>query len=327
VIPTICFIVCHAGPAEHFAAFAQELKSDCQVRIWADDVAATKFDTGSFTQIKNLDKETAQQIALECQGSYAVMTDLGHPFDIIMQEALAQYAPQVRRFTYYDNPETHVPGEYNKIAEQVMLRADAVLIANAEIAVDESAGIGYYPIEKARRLARKREDHGEKLRAQLFQEKGLKDNGEKICVLIGGNNSEFYKEAFPAFCQMIPNDPKVLFFIQLHPSCKELEIPEALHLSEWSTEDMMSVAEVVLYHQSSMAPLLAFAGVPIIQVGKKRYDDLLTRSGVAFVSNEEELREAMESARKRILQPQIVGFRQDWPERLRKALQLADDTI
>ena len=322
MIPTICFIACHTGPAEHFAAFAEELKSDCKVKVWTAPVAESKFQDFPHESFQNLDSETAKKIALECVGAKAVMTDLGHSFDIIMQKALAKYAPKVPRFAYYDNPEVHVPGNYNKIAEKVMKNTNHVLIANAEISVDDDAGIGYYPIAKARTLARKRDDDSKKLRIDLFHKYGLKDNGEKICVYLGGNNTDFYKEAFPAFCSMVPNDPKILFFVQPHPSSQKLKLPGHVQLSYWSTEDMMTIAEVVLYHQTSMAPLLAFAGIPLIQVGKSRYDDLLTTSGVPFASNQDELMQALKEARKKIFQPQIVGFRQDWPDRLRKALQL-----
>ncbi|MCH9610791.1 MAG: hypothetical protein S4CHLAM81_00860 [Chlamydiales bacterium] len=195
-----------------------------------------------------------------------------------------------------------------------------VLIANAEIATKEKMGIGYYPIGESRKLNGARQDDGARLRAEYFHHIGKKDEGQKLCLYLGGNNSDFYENAFPAFCEMVPNKSQLHFVVQPHPSSKELKLPEHVRLSDWNTMQMLTIADLVLYHQTSMAPLIAFAGIPLIQVADKIYLDMLTRSGVAFASSSSELLQEIEECKKRLYQPSLVGFRQDWPTRLRKSL-------
>jgi hypothetical protein len=152
VTPTICFITCHAGPAEHFAAFADELSKDHTVQIWAGPATLSKFKDHTLNRFEELDIASAKRIADACQNATYVISDLGHPFDILLQKALSEFAPKVKRFCYYDHPEFDVPGNYKEIANQVMRLSQHVLIANAEIASKESEGIGYYPISKARKI-------------------------------------------------------------------------------------------------------------------------------------------------------------------------------
>lgn len=132
---TICFIVCHGGPAEHFAAFVEGLSArGKRVEVYASGPAVKKLQERNIVHhpfwVDGLSAEEqdvlAKQIAQTCRAASLVITDVGHPFDLKIHEALAREIIPIKHFAYYDNPEPYVPGGYSKIAAKVMLAADAV---------------------------------------------------------------------------------------------------------------------------------------------------------------------------------------------------------
>jgi hypothetical protein len=259
----VCFIVCHGGPADHFATFAQCLPKE----IGIVDVYASVPTVGRFQErgiriqqsfsVDNLSPENeealAEQIAKACSVYSVVITDVGHPFDSTMQKALAHHAPHVRRLAYYDNPEPYVPGGYSMVASQVMRAAQGVLFANSHLAKDKvfqspgeeidfgnlkRFGVGYYPLIQAEKIAQRRVAERAHLRSQFFLKNGLIENGQKLFVYFGGNNDEYFGKAFPAFLSLLGEGLQqlslsdVVFVIQQHPGARKKNL-DANMVCEW----------------------------------------------------------------------------------------------
>lgn len=331
MIPTVTFIACHAGPAEHFATFAEELtKRGHTVQIYACGPALDKFTRTSLraTGFDIKEENVTERIASACQPSTVVVTDLAHPIDEAFQRTFQ--ARDIRHLTYYDNPEPFVPGGYSSQAARVIELADGVLIANANLTrlfsepgkeIDLTTKVvhklGFYPAAKAEIIASKRKPE------------------ENLWVYLGGNNSVYFDEAFPAFLKIIeeselPEGTRIL--LQQHPGAKEKnldvnQIPahlkERFIISTQTTDEALLRAERVFYYQTSMGPLVALAGIPAVQIGHEPFEDILVRSGIApAVTEASQLKEALES--RSAMDPRLLkerlGIRADWPERLEKAL-------
>lgn len=348
ILAAVCFVVCHGGPADHFATFAEKVP---EVEIYASGPALDKLkERGISVQhpfsLKDLSHEQedqlAEQIAKTCAAASIVMTDVGHAFDIKVQKALSKYAPQVVRMAYYDNPESYVPGGYSEVAKEVMSAAQKVLFANSHLVTEipvkgvESVGLGYYPLGPAEKIAARRQSDRLKLREQFFLKKGLKDRGQKIFVYCGGNNEEYFTKAFPAFVSFLKeidmSDSVIL--LQQHPGAKAKNrdgelFPKnpQLFVSDLSTEEAQVVADGVMYYQTSMGPQFVLAGIPVIQVGHEKYRDLLVRKGLcSSVTSAKELQVALnEIQRDSIPSKELIseglGLKPNWPEILKKHLK------
>lgn len=338
----ICFLVCHSGPADHFATFAEQLSEQgYEVRIYASGPALKKLSERNVPVdlAFSLAETTAESLAEKCVGCTAVITDVGDPFAESFQRALAKQSPHIHRLAYYDNPEPYVPGGYSQVAARVMAAAQTVLFANANLAQAENhVGIGYYPLVRAETLA--------------AQRKGRQGQcGRTTLVYFGGNNEEYYQFAFPAFLRIVRDAIQVgdlsgyEIVLQQHPGAIERnrdvpllmqwiaengDHPHApmMKVSEVSSESMQISADAALYYQTSMGPLLALAGVPLIQVGHTVYEDILVREGLcATVTTPTDLFRAVsaisslpvtEDRRKSI--HRALGIRADWVQRLTSSL-------
>ncbi|MBI5345605.1 MAG: hypothetical protein HZB76_00445 [Chlamydiae bacterium] len=324
----ICFVACHGGPADHFATFAEELvQKGYKVQIYASGPAIKKFQDRKISVIQfnadNLSKEKEAdlaQVAVNCIKASVVITDVGHIFDIALQEKLAMEAPKVRRLAYYDNPEVFVPGGYSNVAAEVMLRANGVLFANAnlkespiyqepdtEITLpkENRVGLGYYPLAQAEKILSIRKEGHDGIRAEFLAKYGIKDKGKKLLVYFGGNNKAYFNEAFPAFLRFLSEAMEcgadlsdMVIILQQHPGamienidCQAIEAwlqkygkkPNApkIEVSKESSEYMLSAADGALYYQTSMGPLFALTGIPTVQIAHKTFRDVLVRSGIA----------------------------------------------
>ncbi len=324
----VCLIACHGGPADHFATFAENLIRDgYQVEIYASGPALKKFQERNMSvamsfNADNLtnaqETELAAQIAQRCTKAAAVLTDVGHHFDIALQHALAEIAPEVLSAAFYDNPEPYVPGGYSSIAAQVMLLAKRVLFANANLAREalfqepnkeiilpfkERFGIGYYPVAQADRIAARRAADHDRMRKELFSKHGIEERGQKALVYFGGNNEEYFTKAFPAFLTFLSEGMKLadlskfVIVLQQHPGAKGKNI-DRMQLEAWikecgdakgaptivisdqSSDEMQVVADGALFYQTSMGPLFALAGIPTLQVGHETFKDVLVRGGL-----------------------------------------------
>lgn len=324
----ICLIACHGAPADHFATFAEHLINDgYAVQVYASGPAIKKFQERNIPiamsfEADNLADEDnlANTIVARCSRAFAVLTDVGHPFDKTLQRAFLKDAPWIKRLAYYDNPEPYVPGGYSQTAAKVMKLANSVLFANANLAsaalykkpykeIDlpfkERVGIGYYPVCQAEKIAEKRETSQAVMREKFFAKHELHDNGQKILVYFGGNNETYFNKAFPAFLNILTEGIKIadlsnyVVVMQQHPGAKtsnkdisqldswvqkygqEATSPKVI-ISNETSDTMQVIAGGALYYQTSMGPLFALAGIPIIQVGHEIYEDILVKNNLCI---------------------------------------------
>lgn len=349
----IYFIACHAGPADHFATFADELcLRGHSVQIYATGAALKKCQdrnkdlTIPFSLEGVSEEEAWALLAKSCSRADAVITDVGHPFAIALQKALKDQAPQTAHLAYYDNPEAYVPGGYSSVASEVMQEAEVVLFANShlvkarEIDVPSAKriGLGYYPTAQAEKLSARRKNEQSALRAKLFAKYSLVDRGQKVLVYVGGNNEEYFTKAFPAFLALMGQVDlsETVLLLQQHPGAKEKNRDGKLvHawngktapflISEFTTDDALVVADAMLYYQTSMGPQFVLAGIPTIQVGHEVYEDILVRNGLCHTATTPEaLTVALTDLEAPSNETQILdglGISPDWADRLEAALE------
>jgi hypothetical protein len=353
----ICFIACHGGPADHFSTFAEKLAAKGhRVEIYASGPALKKFEE---RQIKNITpfsvEDGADALVQKCAKAKVVITDVGHVFDIELQESLAKQAPTVKRLAYYDNPESFVPGGYSETAVKVMQAANGVLFANANLAkmeihglsANQRIGLGYYPVGKAQEIAARRLSDVKAVRAQLFSKMELQDQGQKIWVYAGGNNKTYFEEALPKFLDLLSEAMKEndlsqsVVVLQQHPGAKAdnrdgallqkwaSQHAQAAHaprlvLSTLNSDEAQVVADQMLYNQTSMGPQFVLAGIPTIQVGPT-YEDILVKNKLCSIAtNVGELLGALTLDAKGDSVEAVIreglGISPDWFERLEQVL-------
>lgn len=372
----VCFIACHGGPADHFATFVESLPKDVGlIEVYASGPALKKFQERGIEVKKEfvIDKLSieqedllAEEIAKACSTAQVIITDLGHAFDIKLQKALAREASHVPRFAYYDNPESYVPGGYSAIAAKVMLATNGILFANSNLAntlifeepgkeVDlgnrTKVGIGFYPLNQAEKIAKRRTLEQKGLREAVFSKNNLVDNDQKVLVYFGGNNEEYFSKAFPAFLSLLEQGMEQSDFsdfvivIQQHPGAKTKNLdgnmvsewiannggarqaPKVI-LSDFSSDDAQTLADGAFYYQTSMGPQFVLAGIPTVQIGHETFDDILVRNGLSpsvtkvdqFLSAIKGLSdESKEIPREAILKG--LGIKSDWLEILEQTIK------
>lgn len=372
----VCLIACHGGPADHFATFAESLSRDVgAIEVYASGPALKKFqERGIEVKVPfSIDKISpeeedvlAEQIAKACSTASVIITDVGHAFDIKVQKALARQATHVPRLAYYDNPESYVPGGYSAVAAEVMLAANGILFANSNLAkapifqepgkeIDfgsrKKVGIGYYPINQAERIAKRRASDQLSMRQTLFSRNDLIDTGQKVLVYFGGNNEEYFSKALPAFLSLLEGGMEqsdftnLVIVIQQHPGAKSKNIdgnmvstwmgkhsetrqaPKMI-LSDFSSDDAQTIADGALYYQTSMGPQFVLAGIPTIQVGHETFEDILVRNQLSpsvtdvgqFISVIDGLsHQQKEIPREVILEG--LGIKPNWLPTLEKAIK------
>lgn len=305
------------------------VKKGHKVQIYAAGPALKKFQDRHIERVipfplEDASEETvAIEVAKKCAEANVVITDVGHTFDIPLQQALATQASEALRLAYYDNPEPYVPGGYSSVAAKVMIAAQGVLFANANLvkapiyqapsqevmlAPEKRFGLGYYPISQAEKIAKRRTSDHELVRAQFLSKHALTDQGQKILVYAGGNNDEYFTKAFPAFLQFLAEASQqtdlsnVIVVLQQHPGAKEKNIDTklvqqwihqfgsgkvpAFFVSELSSDDSQVVADGMLYYQTSMGPQFVLAGIPTIQVGHNIYEDILVKNNLCATATD-----------------------------------------
>lgn len=351
-------IACHLGTAEGFAQFAHDLPSDQKISVFSAKEVQNKFeDQGvkstsfSFKDLSEDDQnKLADSIAEDCASCSSVITGVGDLFYLKIQEALARKAPHVKRMAYYDNPESYVPGGYSEVAFRVMLAAHIVLFANTNLSDEpiykekerhveidfgsiKKVGLGYYPIERAEKIAD-------------LRKAALTDSTQKIVVYFGGNNSDYFEKAFPAFIDRLTEALEQSdlsdfhFILHQHPGAKKenrdanmlldwvsqhgaKENAPKLTISNFSPEEAQVVAQIALYYQTSMAAQFVLAGIPTAQIGHKPYLDLLVRNDlINSITNCDQFVETLNRLiheREKIDQKVIfkaLGIQRDWLRRL-----------
>lgn len=305
-LTTICMIACHGGPAQHFNVFAKALEQKgYRVEIHATGPALQKFGDRTvvpFSIEEGMEEVLARDLAGKCEKATAVITDVGHSFDRTLHNALKERAPGVTRLAYYDNPEAYVPGGYSDVANQVIQLADRVLYANTNLAKgDNTVGIGFYPMEKADEIARRRGSDRESIRQKLPLQPD-----QKLLVYAGGNNEVYFSKAFPAFLGFLAEGKDLsdyVIMLQQHPGAKaqnrdgELvarwvqehesnpKAPKVI-ISEMNSDDAQVAADVMLYYQTSMGPQFVLAGIPTIQIGHEKYEDILVKNKICAAASD-----------------------------------------
>lgn len=326
----VCFIACHGGPADHFSTFAEDLASKgYKVQIYATGPALKKFQdrieiVTPFSLENISEEEAATKLAQECSGADVIITDVGHVFDVPLQQALKSQASKSLRLAYYDNPEGYVPGGYSAVAAKVMLAAQGVLFANANLVKtplyqapsqevclppEKRIGLGYYPISQAEKIAKRRIADQSQIRAQLFSKYSLTDRGQKVLVYAGGNNDEYFSKALPAFLKFLSEASlqgdlsNFVVLLQQHPGAKEKNFDAKLvrqwleqhsgaaripqfFISAFNSDDAQVVADGMLYYQTSMGPQFVLAGIPTIQAGHNTYEDILVKNGLCSTATD-----------------------------------------
>lgn len=371
----VCFIACHGNPADHFATFAESLSRDIgAIEVYASGPALKKFqERGIEVKPFSIDKISpeeedvlAEQIAKACSTASVIITDVGHAFDIKVQKALARQAAHVPRFAYYDNPESYVPGGHSAVAAKVMLAANGVLFANSNLAkapifqepgkeIDfenrKKVGIGYYPINQAEKIAKRRAAEQSSMRQTVFSKNDLVDRGQKVLVYFGGNNEGYFSKAFPAFLSLLEEGMErsdftsLVIVIQQHPGAKSINLDgnrvsawmakhsetrqaPTMILSDFSSDDAQVIADGALYYQTSMGPQFVLAGIPTIQVGHETFEDILVRNQLSpsvtdvsqFISVIDDLtHQKKEIPREVILEG--LGIKSNWLPTLEKAIK------
>lgn len=373
------FFVCHAGAAEHLAAFINKTPDLPRYEIYASQAATEKFEEKGVRVMVPLPLGSSEEdtyldmLVKSCAEEKLVITDVGHSFTVKVQKALREKAPHVLRFAYYDNPESYVPGGYSQTAAEVIQASQTVLFANANLAerpifqapgeeidfgIRQKIGIGYYPIDQAQKIAERRVQEQGVLRAELrlalFQQHRLAEEGQKILLYLGGNNTEYFSKAFPAFLSLLEESMRevnlahLVILFQQHPGAKANNTDGALlkgwidnHalspnapkilLSDLPPIDAQTIADGVLYYQTSIAPQLVLADIPTIQIGHETYEDLLVRNNlVPSVTAPRELIAAVTdlSARTLDVSQKVrlraeLGMRRDWLANLQNIVKKA----
>lgn len=378
----ICFIACHGGSADHFAVYAEKMiKDGFNIKICSVESQSKKFQDRALEiqTLFSLDKlsqeeeeKLAEQIVKTCSVASVVITDVGSSFDIKIQKAFDKYAPKIIRLAYYDNPEPYVPGGYSLVAAEVMLTANGVLFANANLvkttlfqepnkevalSVNKRFGIGYYPLNQAEKILKRREAEHVGMRSKVLTKFHLEEQGQKIFVYFGGNNDEYFKKAFPAYLNFLAEAIKLkdlsnmIIVLQQHPAAKAKNL-DGIQVSEWikeyskvknspkliisdfSSDDAQVLADTAMYYQTSMGPQFVLAGIPTFQVGHETYEDILVRNGLCpsatnvdqFVSVLEEINHRVKQERQDKLIYKGLGIKEDWLNSLKGAINKAHET-
>ncbi len=357
----VCFITFHGGPAAHFADWAPQLaKEGITVEIYASGVATDKFKDQNSHQFSIEADQAIQDLAQEIFNTsknyqkFTVITDLGHSYAPAVLEALA--AHNLRTWVYYDNPESFVPGGYSTEAEKAMQVAPRILFANTHLALGlgdkPRIGLGYFPLAPIAAMKKRRQAEQTSLRAQLLPDYADK----KILVYFGGNNSDYFEKALPAFFKILSDTiqeqdlSQFAIVIQQHPGAKSKKFEDplvanwvketshnpnapSLILSTFNSNDAQVIADGAFYHQTTMNAQFLLAGIPTVQIAHERYDDTLVKQGVIpSVTTADELKKVISQWAQPNQQPSIsekqvlaaLGHSSKWFQTLKNVV-LCDD--
>jgi len=343
---TICLMVCHGGPAAHFADFARALEErGHHVEIYAAGPAyAQLVERGVQPHEFVIEPGAEEKLVSLAKDADVVLTDIGHPFAETVQRTLKEKAPQVKRLAYYDNPESFVPGGYSEVAARVAAASEGVLFANGRLANvcmlhPKQFPVGYFPMARVNMMRERRAAEKTTMQKQFFAQHNL--SPRKVLVYFGGNNEVYFSQALPAclehFTRPSQQLPPFVFVFQQHPGAKAAnrdrvlveqwarQHPEiSVVISELKSDDAQVLADVALYYQTSMGPQWALSGIPAVQVGHEVYPDVLVRGKLVptAVTGDELVRavakalEAHELSTEPMLQE--LGIDPDWAEKLSK---------
>jgi hypothetical protein len=222
-----------------------------------------------------------------------------------------------------------------------------------DLAGKHQVGVGYYPLESGIEMEIKRKEKHDECKQAFFEANNILDKGKKVIGYFGGNNEVYFNQALPAFLRQIEeaaakNDLSnwIILFHQ-HPGAvarnidrSQVETWLALPVNQnsknlpqfiFSRDSVNGDGDMVqiiidrgIYYQTSMAPLIARAGIPLIQSAHETYPDRLVKNGLIHsVTTGDELFKSLETAEpipSELIQ-KCLGSRPDWQSRLEKGLQ------
>ncbi len=361
------FIACQGGPAGHFADYAKKLQErghEVQVCAASGPSSQKLSQLGqdihfafSLEGLSAAEKSAlAEDIAKTCRVAHAVITDCGDSFGVDIQEALKKHASASRRFTYYDNLEPFVPGGYSSNVADIIAVSEKIIFSNKNLALakiyrtnkeeidftgKERFGVGYYPVEQAKKIAEQRKNSRDSVRSSFLAKHEMHENGQKIGVYFGGNNEEYFSRALPAFLSFIAEASSqtdlsnTVVVLQQHPGAKaknldiqqveawlatikELSRTPRFIFSDFSSDEALVLADTAFYYQTTMAPLFVLAKIPTAQIGHEVYGDIVVRNNLvpAITSSEAfiQLMAAPESMNQMDEQKLLnsLGIDEDW---------------
>lgn len=371
----ITLVACHGASADHFAIYAERLlKDNYRASIFTSEHGVKKFQDRGITinqefSLGNLtgaqEESLARQIATTCSMSSILITDVGHLFAEKVHKALQDQTPEMDRYAYYDNPESYVPGGYSQVASKVMLAAKGTIFANENLANEpifssptieidfgtrKRVGLGYYPLEQAEKIAKRRNEEHESLRSQFLEDNRIDQQIRQVIAYFGGNNEVYFEQALPAFLSLLSQSMQEIdlshfvCILQQHPVAK-LENIDGLQVVEWLKENQgnpyapkiiisnfgSDLAQIIcnhaFYYQTSMGPQLAW-NIPTTQIGHDTYEDILVKNNLAkSITSKEELTRLIKEMKPETNQEKSheiirnkLGIRQDWFKILKSIL-------
>lgn len=374
------FLTCNSAPTAHFIALSKCLdQEEHQVTFVA---TGAEFGKLKELQVKlidfnpenlDLNKEEVQiklagELVKICSVAKMIIVDVGHLFSVHFLEALAKSASSKRELplviSYYENIERWVPGGYSEVAFKVIKLSQGVFFANSNLVYEDlyieedvkmelgnipRVGVGYYPLEQAKSLKKRRLNTHQEARRNFMSLLKRPDQGEKILVYLGENNSVYFDQALLKFVEFIEEATKdkdlsnTIIIFQPHPTGKTKqeawlntkELPSGSYapayvFSDMNTVDALVLADAVAGRQSSMVYQVALLNIPYMQVSHKTYPDVLVRNGYPSATTASDFVETLS----RILgqaseeKPEIdekilkdLGFQQNWSENFQKGIE------
>lgn len=357
MVQEVCFIAFDAGPADHFATFAEELqKKGYQVSIYGSGAALDRFAARNIKATKFENTEAGiNDVALKVQSQQTIIHDVGNVGDVTLAQALKR----ANAWAYYDNSLRYAASNYNLVADGVLRLSKKVLTASALLEAGDiykkpqepiplkdkvRVGIGYYNLERAKEIAAARAHAKAAFKEKILRENNIKTPIDKIIMYAGGNNDDYRKSAFPWSLNLLDaaawdiDLSKVLVIYQQHPAAKNEKFEDPflnqqiqnvnspqLIVSNSTTDDVLKAADAVFYHQTSMWPL--FGGIPTVRVAHDEApDDICLQQGWCENITKDlkpVLRQIIDGTLPAIPAEQIpepLGFKHDWCERLIQAI-------
>ena len=274
----VCLAAVNPNPGSHFAAFAEVFrKNGRDYFVIAGGSAQQKFEQKEI-KVNQVVTSLADPSLLETVGKLHqkakyVLVDGGDANSARLLQQFTTAAPEVKRYVYYDNPESFVSESYSKSVQTALTLAQGIVFANANLVNEpvwfnyqtqtqmsfegkEKIGVGLYFVEEAEALKKKREDLSNRvqLRESFFKNHELRDTGQKLIVYSGGNHPEYFEKAFPYFLLLLKNGyhkdqvlfENTLFIFQQHPMAKKENKKDGVLLTNWEREMGPCVPKVVL---------------------------------------------------------------------------------
>ena len=358
VLASIGFLLSHPNPSNHAKEFikAYEEKGE-ECFVYTDSKAVANRFPEKAQIVKISTAQEIQNTAKLLEKHDRIIADISIPQ---WAEVFRQIKNQTDKIVYYDNPERFVSTAYSNLAQQMVLVSDTILFSNKNcvregilngekrkisLSHKNLVGLGFYPQNISSEIMQFTKEQKLAFRKELFSVNNLEDKGQQILVIAGGASEE-YDKTFLSFMVLTKNILQeghnelnhYLFVLQQHPRSLQQGNKDGLCfqtytaspnnpknlvkgvISHLKTPQALSIADVVVYQQTSMAPEFILGGAPkVIQITHDFPNkDMLVHAGIAVVKTEEELLAALNQecivSKKQIRAK--LGIDKNWKENL-----------